>query len=151
MDVNIENIGGNCPVQAEGFVDGKPFYFRARGQQWSLGIGADPIGNPDWIYSERYSDEPYAAGWMTVAEARDFIAKAFALYESGAPLPVNIMNEPGYSEGWLAGLFGEVEGERIDSDAWRLGLADGEKHKKSQDELMERLKAPSPAPDPERP
>ena len=31
MHVNISYAGGNCPVQIEGHVKGKPFYFRARG------------------------------------------------------------------------------------------------------------------------
>lgn len=40
----VKYIGGACPVQAEGTVDGIPFYFRARGNGWSLSIGVDPIG-----------------------------------------------------------------------------------------------------------
>lgn len=35
----IDSFGGNCPVQAEGTIDGKPFYFRARGSSWSMSIG----------------------------------------------------------------------------------------------------------------
>ena len=31
----IDWCGGNCPVQAEGKINGKPFYFRARGECWS--------------------------------------------------------------------------------------------------------------------
>jgi len=30
---------GSFPVQAEGYVDGRPFYFRARGGMWSLEVG----------------------------------------------------------------------------------------------------------------
>ena len=39
-------IGGNCPVQAEGRIDGLPLYFRARSSHWSLGIGGDPVASP---------------------------------------------------------------------------------------------------------
>jgi len=65
----IDWIAGNCPVQAEGSIDGHEFYFRARHTHWRLEVG-------EWDYAERYSDEPYAAGWMTEEEARGFIAKA---------------------------------------------------------------------------
>jgi hypothetical protein len=81
MTVQIDWLGGNCPVQAEGNVDGKPFYFRARGNHWTMGIGSDPVGSPEWDYEEQYGDEPFAAGWMTEEEARAFIDKAVTLYE----------------------------------------------------------------------
>ena len=37
---------GACPVQAEGTVDGLPFYFRARGGEWTLSVAATPAGEP---------------------------------------------------------------------------------------------------------
>lgn len=76
MHVDIKCAGGNCPVQIEGFVKGAPFYFRARGAQWSIGIGGDPIGKPDWYYEEDYGSWPYA-GWMHLHEAYDFMISAF--------------------------------------------------------------------------
>lgn len=76
----IDSIDGNCPVEGCGTVDGKPFYFRARGSYWHLSVGDDPIGNPDFIYGEPYGDEPFSAGWMNVGEARDFIDKAIMIY-----------------------------------------------------------------------
>jgi len=76
-------IGGNCPVQAEGTVDGKEFYFRARGEHWSVSIGEwDIIGNPEWYYEEDYGDGPYDAGWMPEDKARGFIDKAIAKYRA---------------------------------------------------------------------
>lgn len=79
--VVIDTIGGNCPVQAEGTINGKPFYFRARGSYWSIGIGGvDPGIDPEWEHDEKYSDELYAASWMTEDEARAFIDKAANLY-----------------------------------------------------------------------
>jgi hypothetical protein len=82
MELIIETIGGFCPVQAEGTVDGKPFYFRARGSHWAINIGGeDLILQPDWRYEEDYGMWP-EAGWMTEEEARAFIQKAVALYEA---------------------------------------------------------------------
>lgn len=79
----IDWIGGNCPVQAEGTIDGKEFYFRARGGHWSLSIGGENVvGEPDWYHEEPYGDEEFAAGWMTKKEARDFLEKAANLYLS---------------------------------------------------------------------
>ena len=73
----IDLIGGNCPVQAEGKINGVDFYFRARGSRWSINIGgADLILAPDWRYEEPYGDGPYDAGWMSEDEARGFIGLA---------------------------------------------------------------------------
>jgi len=77
--IEIDWLGGNCPGQAEGRINGAPFYFRARGASWSLECG-------DFSYSEGYGVWP-DAGWMTEGEAREFIAKAAALCVSnGQPL-----------------------------------------------------------------
>jgi hypothetical protein len=78
--IKIDCLGGNCPVQAEGMVDGKPFYFRARGGHWSMGIGGEVVLSPEWRYGEPYGDKEFAAGWMPQHEALGFIAKAIALY-----------------------------------------------------------------------
>lgn len=81
--IDIDSIGGNCPVQAEGTINGWPFYFRARGEHWSLSVaepGFEACGEEVWDYEEEYGDGPYAAGWMEVDEAHGFIAKAAALF-----------------------------------------------------------------------
>lgn len=88
-EVLIDFIGGNCPVQAEGTIDGKRFYFRARGDSWSLEVhptsGGGYLEWPDdpevWRYEEDYGVWP-DAGWMEESEARGFIDKAAALYEN---------------------------------------------------------------------
>ncbi len=74
--VHIDQIGGNCPVQAEGTIDGEPFYFRARGQRWTIGIGGDTVMKPDWHYEQPYGEQQFDAGWMSVDEARAFIVGA---------------------------------------------------------------------------
>jgi hypothetical protein len=81
VEIKIDTIGGNCPVQAEGTINGKPFYFRARGQHWSLSIGgADLIGNPEFSYAEKCGDGPFTAGWITEDEARTFIDRGAAIF-----------------------------------------------------------------------
>lgn len=93
MVVEIEMIGGNCPVQAVGLIDGQPFYFRARGDGWSLSVGSDfedqssigvhgldVVGNPKWIHNEDWGDGPYDAGWMPVEIAKEMIEKGAALF-----------------------------------------------------------------------
>ena len=77
--VVIDWIGGNCTVQAEGTVDGEPFYFRARGERWSIGIGGDPVDEPKWFYEEPYGTWP-DAGWMAVEEAETFLQAAVRRY-----------------------------------------------------------------------
>lgn len=81
--IKIDYIGGNCPVQAEGRIDGKPFYFRARGCSWSIGIGGDPVMLPEWYATDDYGDGPYDAGYMPVYDALSFIAAAMKEYAEG--------------------------------------------------------------------
>jgi hypothetical protein len=75
--VVIDWIGGNCPVQAEGTIDGALFYFRARGSSWSIEIG-DTLPF-HWEYREDYGTWP-DAGYMEEDEARAFITKGAGLY-----------------------------------------------------------------------
>ena len=87
-EIRIDMIGGNCPVQAEGLIDGAPFYFRARGARWSLSVGgADVVGSPDWYHEEPYGDGPFDAGWMEETEARAFIEKGADLYRASLAGP----------------------------------------------------------------
>jgi hypothetical protein len=86
MQLIITELGGNCPVQGYGTIDGVPFYFRARGEHWSMSIGGpDPVdiacGYADgWYKEEELGDEPYAAGWMEEAEARRLIEQCAQEY-----------------------------------------------------------------------
>lgn len=88
-EIIIHTIGGNCPVQAEGTVNGEKFYFRARGKAWSLSVGVPPglerpddwIITPAWFYQENYGTGPFDAGWMSVLEAQDFIQQAAQRYD----------------------------------------------------------------------
>jgi len=92
--VELVYAGGSCPFQAEGRVDGYPFYFRSRGQHWSLQICLNrecetnyvnwPFqGQPLWIHREKYSEDEFAAGWITAVEASKFITQAIERFRSG--------------------------------------------------------------------
>lgn len=75
-------IGGNCPVQGEGTVDGSAFYFRARGDGWQFHVAPteDDIFDAPTFYIERdYGDGPFDAGWMPLHEAYAFIVEAIGL------------------------------------------------------------------------
>ena len=82
--------GGVCPVQAEGTIDGYPFYFRSRGESWSLRVAsakdADPLdadGVYVWVVTEdypvKYKDEDghhrFTAGYATKDECIAFIER----------------------------------------------------------------------------
>lgn len=82
LGVSVHHAGGNCPVQIDGEVDGKYFYFRARGQRWQFEVAEN---ESEWladkvIYSAEkpYGDEPYSAGWMPLHEAFGLVAKGIA-------------------------------------------------------------------------
>ncbi len=79
VGIVIRELGGFCPVQATGTIDGSEFYFRSRGAHWTMGIGGEPILSPSWFYSEEYGTWP-EAGYITEEEARTFISKAATLY-----------------------------------------------------------------------
>jgi hypothetical protein len=81
-DVRIACLGGNCPVQAEGTINGKAFYFRARGTEWTIGIGGDEVLFPEWSDGAPYGNGPYDAGWMPEEEARAFILASAEKYDA---------------------------------------------------------------------
>ncbi len=76
-------LTGNCPVQGYGEIDGDlHWYFRARYDGWSLGIGASPDDAVDGKLFE--AQGPYGemggydAGWMPYKEAWPLIEAAIA-------------------------------------------------------------------------
>lgn len=99
MATEINSIRGNCPVQAEGRIDGVVFYFRARGKHWSLSIGTNAeisdenganekfivdcvIDDPAWEHEEHYCDGPYDAGWMENSVAKEMIEKGANMWRA---------------------------------------------------------------------
>jgi hypothetical protein len=82
--LHIEWLGGSCPVQAEGTVDGKPFYFRARFRNWSMGIGGyDAVLDPEWYREDEWGDGEFDAGYMPESDARRLIETCAADYSAG--------------------------------------------------------------------
>lgn len=79
--IEYESCGGNCPVQAEGHLNGYYFYFRGRGESWHLEVGI-PKGHVGWYgvaaweYEEDYDGPSEDAGWMGIDEAKAFIEQA---------------------------------------------------------------------------
>lgn len=87
----LDQIGGNCPVQATGTVDGQRFYFRARGEDWQFHVAPteDLIFDAPSFYIDReYGDWP-DAGWMPNHEAIGFIVAAIAEYRALPTPPVD--------------------------------------------------------------
>lgn len=80
----LSSIGGNCPVQAYGDVDGQRFYFRARGDGWQFHVAPTDalIFDADTFYIDRdYGDWP-EAGWMPQHEALGFIVASIAEFRA---------------------------------------------------------------------
>ncbi len=77
-----------CPVQIEGTVDGMHFYFRARWDAWTFGIGRtdDEAVDATWKPSGRSwctggndaSGEAFASSWMPHSEAWKHVEASIA-------------------------------------------------------------------------
>jgi hypothetical protein len=92
--LQIDWLGGNAPVQGEGTVAGRPFYFRARGQRWSFAVTEEPGADPASIWSVEdamgsgfymegeYGERPFEASWMPEEDARRIIEECAAVYLS---------------------------------------------------------------------
>ena len=80
----LDSIGGNCPVQANGDVDGNWFYFRARGDEWQFYVADsdDLIFDAPDFYVERDYGSGFDAGWMPQHEAIGFIVNSIADYRA---------------------------------------------------------------------
>ena len=83
----IEWIGGPCPMQAWGTVDGDQFAFRSRWDRWSFTVSNDPKVEPDDIESseqgyfvEQLYGGRYGAGYMPENEARKIIDRDARTY-----------------------------------------------------------------------
>lgn len=83
-------MDGFAPVQAEGLVDGLPWYFRARHDGWSFSIAADRAADavqvrgghqPGYYHEEDYGTTQEAS-WMPFAEAWAFIAREIGRFRA---------------------------------------------------------------------
>jgi hypothetical protein len=76
------------PVQAEGTIDGKAFYFRSRHDQWTFAVSEDADLDPVDIDSpqqgffilRQYGTKRYEASYMPLDEAEKIIEDCALLY-----------------------------------------------------------------------
>ena len=97
LGVRIDMIGGNCPVQAEGYFDDKAFYFRAKYSSWLIEVGPREIPHccDEWEIERDYGADD-DAGWMPIPIAIGFICDGVEAYrvEHGTPSPVGERQYP---------------------------------------------------------
>ncbi|MBC6699791.1 hypothetical protein [Hymenobacter sp. BT190] len=93
-DVTLQLTGvleGYCPVQAEGTVAARPFYFHARWQEWSFSVSETPdVGAVDMaamLQADAFGFQvtgttagTYDAGWMEFDEAERIIKQCSRQY-----------------------------------------------------------------------
>jgi hypothetical protein len=79
----LDWIGGECPVQAEGKVNGYPFYFRARGVTISFLVFKDVIfGEVIYNKHEGWGIAPFEAGYIPQEDALEFINKCVSEFQN---------------------------------------------------------------------
>lgn len=80
--VFTQEPNGYCPVQAEGTIDGFPFYFRSRWDSWSLRVApSNPFGPDAWCHDEEYpGGGEFGAGYASKDECVEFINKCAKLW-----------------------------------------------------------------------
>ena len=82
LNYELDWIGGNCPVQAEGKIDGHLFYFRARGDVLQMSVSeTDPLGDDAWFFEQTYRMYP-DAGYISQRVALFWIEFALAEWQA---------------------------------------------------------------------
>lgn len=80
--ISVSSWGGTCPYQAKGKIDEYPFYFRARGDEWTLEVLVDRENQGEyqdwpesktWFFGQDYHAGLGAAGHITDDEFAGFI------------------------------------------------------------------------------
>ena len=91
-DLNYTFTCTAAPVQAEGTILGKPFYFRARYKHWSFAVSDTPSVAPvdiqtteqgsahGFFAEEQYGEGPFAASYMPLEEAERIIGRCAEVY-----------------------------------------------------------------------
>lgn len=107
----LYHLSGWTPVQAEGRLDGRYFYFRARGSYWRFEWGGSEqwTRSPRWWHEESWpSVTDFEAGYMSDEEAVSCILKAIDLFRNGDNShfgPEHPEYERTILEGWSAGAL----------------------------------------------
>jgi len=95
--VTVSSFGGAVPVQGYGTIQAlfaldepRFWYFRARGNGWSLTVGDDAgegyvaaDEGADLCVFGDWGDRPYAAGWMSLETAYRLAGLALSLWLDG--------------------------------------------------------------------
>jgi hypothetical protein len=122
-DFTLNELAGFCPVQAEGEVDGKFFYFRARGSCWRIEIGGNESGTkgPNWWYVEDWPGETgFEAGYMSDEDVVGCLLRSVAMFRT-SDLGGFMKGHPEYAktilEGWSIGALS------LQRAARRLGIS----------------------------
>ena len=82
-------LGGACPVQGEGTVDGLEWYFRARGESWSFevfrpgGFEGLPVQDVVFDRSGETFGGPYSASWIGAKHAWSLIRTCINEWRQG--------------------------------------------------------------------
>ena len=131
IGVTVTNIGGFCPVQAEGEIlheSGKrvSFYFRARGENWSIEIGRKgrEMAEDAWGHREPWPGKKYEAGYMSKSQALALIERGIEFWrKAGAPL------NPGHDAGNLLAILGRNYDQikRLGFNRWVEGAGNSER------------------------
>jgi hypothetical protein len=74
------DVQGYCPRQAWWVLDGKYYYFRARGSQWSLEISETDLGENIWSYCEKNYKEWPECGYLEEWECIKLVNKAMKVH-----------------------------------------------------------------------
>ena len=103
-DLTIETLGGSCPVQGMGTINGVPWCFRASGCHWSMAIGADAVGISagsarGWYRREFWGDGESSAGYMSRRVARKHIKSCVREYVREMSAPALGMDKEGKGNG----------------------------------------------------
>lgn len=112
----LTSLGGNCPVQAEGWIDAQRFYFRARGEHWEFHVAAnyaDLLINDLFSMNRAYKPgDRFAAGWMAEHEAVGFIIEAIRIYRATRDLADawEAQGSPGTFDEWVAVMANDEKG-----------------------------------------
>lgn len=75
---------GGAPVEGWGTVDGRPCYYRSRGEGWEFRVakpGGDVFGSDAWAYFEKPYFWPYG-GWVANSVSEACIRRAVAVWRS---------------------------------------------------------------------
>ncbi|HEU5348103.1 MAG TPA: hypothetical protein VFU63_05770 [Ktedonobacterales bacterium] len=101
MELTMRRTCDAGPVQYEGTIDGRPFYFRARHDGWSFAVAvtlddaidvssfdlasiSGTLPNGAFLRAAKWGDEPEAASYMPFAEAERIIRTCAEEYVDAA-------------------------------------------------------------------